>query len=128
MARILIVEDSQGTIFGYEEFLGRELGHALTICRSSQEVLERFHPAKFDLIIADGHLPDGYGWEIIAALRRRGEKLPPIIAVTASPQTNQTPQRWKDAGVHQVLAKPVTDWLPLQQEVSHLLAGQPAAQ
>ncbi len=107
-ARILIAEDhpiNQALIHRQLDALGFD--HVMV--SDGVEALEELSTGRFDLLLADCHMPNMDGFELTRQLRRAegcGPRLP-IIALSASALPEQV-QQCLDAGMDGFLAKPVT--------------------
>jgi DNA-binding response OmpR family regulator len=81
MAKILIVEDEPDLAFSLQEDLRRQ-GHEPTHARDGLEGLQFGSGSRWDLILLDVMLPKMDGFDVCAALRKRGVTAP-IIMLTA---------------------------------------------
>ncbi|MCA1746353.1 MAG: response regulator [Bacteroidales bacterium] len=84
-ANILIVDDEESIRFSFRRFLTAE-GHHVTTAASYSEALEKMDERKFDLILADIVLDDGFGINILQEVQHRILKTR-VIVMTAYPST-----------------------------------------
>lgn len=80
MAKILIVEDNQGTNKAICEYM-KAAGHTLYSAFDGDEALETFHKEKLDLIVLDIMLPKVSGIVVLHEIRKSSNI--PIIMLTA---------------------------------------------
>lgn len=83
MSRILIVEDEPGIASFLEKGLGAE-GFTTMVVEDGRSASEMARDDLFDLVILDLGLPGMDGRDVLAELRRRGEKMPVIILTARS--------------------------------------------
>jgi two-component system, OmpR family, response regulator RegX3 len=102
MASLLLVEDDETLASGLSFALGRE-GHAVTCAKSKAEAEACLARAGFDLLVLDVMLPDGSGFEICQAVRRRSPV--PVIFLTARDEEVNV-VRGLDLGADDYVAKP----------------------
>ena len=82
--RILYVEDNPVNQLLMAEMVNRCTTHQLLIARNMREGLRLASQQRFDLLLIDLRLPDGYGTELLQMLRRLPEYAEvPAVAVTA---------------------------------------------
>ncbi len=81
MNRILIVEDEIHISNPVEKGL-RSQGFSTAVAPDGSTAIDLARDADFDLVLLDIGLPDLDGWDVLSALRDRGEQLP-IIILTA---------------------------------------------
>jgi two-component system copper resistance phosphate regulon response regulator CusR len=81
VARILIAEDEHRIASLLEKGL-RSNGFATTIVADGHAAAAAARDGEFDLVILDLGLPGQDGLDVLAAIRRRGERLP-VIVLTA---------------------------------------------
>lgn len=93
-----------------------KLGYKADSAFNGVEAFRRVHNYEYKLILMDLQMPDMDGYEATAAIRafeRKQNRQPvPILALSANPDR----QRCKDAGMDEVLEKPLS-----MQELSDLL-------
>ena len=83
MSRILIVEDEPGIASFVEKGL-RAAGHTTLVVEDGRTAAHAARDADFDLMILDLGLPGLDGHQVLAEVRRRGERLPVIILTARS--------------------------------------------
>lgn len=83
MSRILIVEDEPGIASFLEKGLRAE-GFTTMVADDGRSASDMARDDLFDLVILDLGLPGMDGREVLAELRRRGEKMPVIILTARS--------------------------------------------
>lgn len=102
--RILFVEDDEiATQIGQNMlrlFPDIQVEHQAT----GYGALETFAPDKFDLLIVDLGLPDISGAEIAQMIKQKYDSCPPVVAVTAHVNPNDT----CPPGIERIYAKPLT--------------------
>jgi len=108
---VLLVEDTPSIQMIHSKKL-ESLGCTFDLAKDGKEALEKMKN-KYDLILMDLGLPDMDGIEVCRHIRQYEEenKLPrvPIAMITASPETLETKQGYKEVGIDIVLAKPVVE-------------------
>jgi DNA-binding response OmpR family regulator len=103
VSRILIVEDDRALGKGVAALLKGQ-GHAADHVATGQAALELEGYEPYGLIILDVGLPDMSGFDVVAALRQRGSKVP-VLLLTAR-NTVEDRVRGLDAGGDDYLLKP----------------------
>jgi CheY-like chemotaxis protein len=102
-----VVDDDEATVQAIGVALGRA-GAIARLARSVPEALLLFERGAPDVLVSDIGLPDRDGFDLLRAVRDRGEASPSLltIAVTglAGPEERR---RIRRAGFHSYLAKPV---------------------
>ena len=73
MARILLVEDDANLLLLMEHVLRSE-GHDIDLAATAQQAHSRLGQRRYDLVLADGKLPDGTGMEVGDAATAAGMK------------------------------------------------------
>lgn len=111
MLKVLIVDDSKMMRAMHVRSL-RQAGYevAVTEANNGEEALAEFEPGKFDLIIVDWNMPGMDGIEFVQAVRREekgANRRIPILMIT-SQSTEEQMLKAKEAGVDNLLTKPVT--------------------
>lgn len=101
---ILIVEDIDEVARSTAELLSLH-GHSVRTAGSGPDALRLIDAAAPDVILLDIGLPGMTGWEVAAAVRRRGGRQPVVVALTG---LGADADRWKsaDAGIDLHLVKP----------------------
>jgi len=80
MKKIMLVEDDKTIVLGLEYFLKQE-GYDIIICYDVKSALKTIETQKYDLAILDLALPDGNGYDVCSAIRRKSDI--PVIFLTA---------------------------------------------
>jgi DNA-binding response OmpR family regulator len=76
--KILIVEDDESITLGLQMNLEAE-GYFVSVAKDGEDGLARAGQEAFDLLVLDVMLPRMNGFEVVRALRSRGEMLPVIM-------------------------------------------------
>jgi DNA-binding response OmpR family regulator len=100
---VLFVEDHFDTLQGIIVILTMQ-GHHVLPARNCTEAVALAKAFEIDLLIADVQLPDGNGWELLAAVREFRPNLPGI-ALTAHAFPEHI-ARSKEAGYCEHVIKP----------------------
>ncbi len=103
--RVLVIEDDEASRYGLAALLESE-GYSVATAsslRAADEALAREAP---DAILLDVTLPDGDGATWLGRRLRRSAPTPPVLALTGVTADEDT-RRIREAGVRQVLTKPV---------------------
>ena len=103
MARILIAEDEPRIATFLEKGL-RSNGYTTVTVDDGRHVVSLARDGDFDLVVLDIGLPGLGGLEALAAVRRRGERLP-VIILTARTELDSTVAGF-DAGADDYVTKP----------------------
>jgi CheY-like chemotaxis protein len=107
--RVLMVEDSQVDLLVSQWALERQ-GYGVEVAATAAAALEASDRSKFAIILLDLQLPDGNGYEVVAAIRKReaaqGRRRTPIVAITADVNPG-TREKCIVAGMDDYLPKPV---------------------
>ncbi len=111
MLKVLIADDSKMMRVMHVRSL-RQVGYEVeaTEANNGEEALAAFEPGKFDLVIVDWNMPGMDGVEFVRAARekeRAAGKRTPILMIT-SQSTEEQMLKAKEAGVDNLLTKPVT--------------------
>ncbi|RAT16626.1 MULTISPECIES: aerobic respiration two-component sensor histidine kinase ArcB [Lonsdalea] len=103
---VLLVEDIELNVVVARSVL-EKLGSSVEVAMTGQEALAMFDPEEFDLVLLDIQLPDMTGLDVARELRiRYGQKtLPPLVALTANVLKDK--KDYLDAGMDDVLSKPL---------------------
>jgi two-component system cell cycle response regulator DivK len=81
-ASVLLVEDHQDTVEGYESYLSW-FGFATETAKTGAEALARLRERATDVVVMDMGLPGVSGWDTVRALRRQSSIAAiPVIAFT----------------------------------------------
>ena len=107
--RVLMVEDSQVDLLVSQWALERQ-GYSVDVAATAAAALEACERTKFAIILLDLQLPDGNGYEVVAAIRKlevaQGRARTPIVAITADINPG-TREKCLVAGMDDYLPKPV---------------------
>ena len=104
MDRIFLLEDDLSLIDGLCYALEKQ-GFQVTACRSVTQACQRLaQPGDFDLLILDVALPDGSGFQVCEAVRRRDAKIPILFLTAADEEMNII--RGLDSGGDDYITKP----------------------
>ena len=101
---LLVVDDEQR----FAEMLARRLnlrGCNCEVCYNGREALDILKRKKFHLILLDLHLPDIYGTEVLARIRKNDERTPVIIVTGHG--TEKDRQECMQQGAYAFMHKPV---------------------
>ena len=103
---VLLVEDIELNVIVARSVL-EKLGNSVDVAMTGGEALEMFAPGEYDLVLLDIQLPDMTGLDISRALTSRysRDELPPLVALTANVLKDK--QEYLDAGMDDVLSKPL---------------------
>ena len=104
---ILVIDDEESIRFSFSRFLGAE-GHSVITAKGYQEALARMDVMKYDLILADIVLGDGWGIDILHEVMRRNLKTR-VIIMTAYPSTVAAQESFRMKAVDYLVK-------PLEQE------------
>jgi len=111
MLKVLIADDSKMMRVMHVRSL-RQVGYEVEASEANdgEEALALFEPGKFDLVIVDWNMPGMDGIEFVRAAREKEQgagKRTPILMIT-SQSTEEQMLKAKEAGVDNLLTKPVT--------------------
>jgi len=111
MLKVLIADDSKMMRVMHVRSL-RQVGYEVeaTEANNGEEALAAFEPGSVDLVIVDWNMPGMDGVEFVRAARekeRAAGKRTPILMIT-SQSTEEQMLKAKEAGVDNLLTKPVT--------------------
>ena len=103
---VLLVEDIELNVIVARSVL-EKLGNSVDVAMTGKEALEKFTPGEYDLLLLDIQLPDMTGLDISRELNARFGKadLPPLVALTANVLKDK--KEYLDAGMDDVLSKPL---------------------
>lgn len=88
MANLILLEDESVLRDEIADFLV-EQGHAVETAESIAEFEKKYHPEKHLIAIIDLGLPDGEGLDLIARLRKNGERIGIIVATARNSSRNK---------------------------------------
>lgn len=101
--RILVVEDHNDTLQALSRLL-RHFGHEISLADGAKSAMNMIDSKEFDVVLCDIALPDGSGYDVVAAAKRKR----PVTAVALSGfAASEDIERGKKAGFDFHLAKPV---------------------
>ncbi|MCS7050141.1 MAG: response regulator [Thermomicrobium sp.] len=111
MLKVLIADDSKMMRVMHVRSL-RQVGYEVEASEANngEEALALFEPGTFDLVIVDWNMPGMDGVEFVRAAREKEQgsgKRTPILMIT-SQSTEEQLLKAKEAGVDNLLTKPVT--------------------
>lgn len=81
MARVLVIDDDAGTLFGYKHIL-RAAGHEVATAALGEDGTVAAQRDHYDVVLCDQRLPDRPGVEVVAEIRRSCPQTS-IVLVTA---------------------------------------------
>jgi CheY-like chemotaxis protein len=101
--RILIVEDHNDTLEALSRLLSH-FGHEISVADRAENAINIINSKEFDVLLCDIALPDGSGYDVIAAAKKKH----PVkaVALTGFGGTEDV-ERGKKAGFDFHLTKPV---------------------
>ncbi|SKA43730.1 aerobic respiration two-component sensor histidine kinase ArcB [Enterovibrio nigricans] len=103
--QILLVEDIELNITVAKNLL-ESLGHTVLVARNGKEALSMFSQQEYDLLLLDIQLPDMTGFDIAKTLRDSGQKLPPLVALTANVIKDKN--EYIKKGMDDAISKPIS--------------------
>jgi len=103
VSRILVVEDNEDLAFGLRTVLEFE-GHEVDVAVDGPDGLERAADGAPDLVILDLMLPGMSGYEVLRALRHRGDRVP-VLILTARGEERDIVMGF-DSGADDYVTKP----------------------
>jgi CheY-like chemotaxis protein len=126
---ILVADDEEGIRHLLRQWL-ESRGHAVTTVGSAMEASRLLRKQPFDLVITDVVMPDGDGFELIAAFRKAQPRTR-IVAISGGGkylEGNDCLRMARGLGAHAVVMKPFS-WEQLQVgiEVAMLASASSAA-
>jgi DNA-binding response OmpR family regulator len=102
-ARVLIVEDEPVLAQGLAEALGYQ-GYDCDVVEDGAEALATARRRHYDVLLLDLMLPHVSGFEVIATLRKEGNKVPTIILTARGAEEDKV--RGLDLGADDYVTKP----------------------
>jgi len=106
MKKILYIEDNKDTAEAVKIILNNA-GCKTKTASCGKEGLKLVKKEKFDLILLDIMLPDMSGWDIFAALSKKGVKSK-FAFLSAIPVSSERMEELKKAGISDYITKPFT--------------------
>ncbi|CAM5440361.1 response regulator [Streptomyces griseomycini] len=118
-ARILIVDDHEGTLYALENALA-PLGHLLGRATSGDEALKQLLRGHVGLLLLDVHMPGTGGLEVVRSMRRlERTRHIPVVLLTGFARDRQLGAAAYALGVADLVTKPVDPWA-LRTKIRHL--------
>jgi len=114
---ILIIEDNQKMAKEVKEFLTAS-GYLCKIVGDCEDALEELHSNDYDMVLLDLGLPDGSGFDVLKALRKK-DKNTPVIVITARGELDDK-ITGLDLGADDYLTKPFA-LTELQSRISAII-------
>jgi two-component system, cell cycle response regulator DivK len=103
---VLIVEDDLSTRVLYRAYL-TESGFRIADAHNGYQALDKARELHPDAVVTDLAVPGMDGFEFCRALQRSATtRSIPVLAVTGHSEYLDQPQRFRQAGISQVLIKP----------------------
>ncbi len=124
---ILVADDEAGVRDLLQQFLGRA-GHRVTCASTGEEARRLLLGAVFDLVITDIVMPDGDGFELIAAVKQHQPRAR-ILAISGGGKYIQGADCLKMArglGAHGMVMKPF-GWEEIQAALAATIPERVAA-
>ncbi|WP_428940503.1 response regulator [Fontivita pretiosa] len=109
--RVLVVDDEPVTVELVHDVIGRAGEYRVLSARDLAEARQILATEKVDLLLADVHLPDGNGMELLPQLRQRNPAAAAVV-ITGQPSIS---------GAIHALRAGVVDFLPKPFTAEHLL-------
>ena len=121
---VLIVEDDQSTRLMYIDYLSRD-GFRTVDAHNGHQALAKAQELLPNAVLTDLAVPGMDGFEFCRALQRSDQtRAIPILAVTGHSEYLDQPQRFRQAGISQVLTKPCSPDV-IAEELRRLLREAP---
>lgn len=118
--RILVVDDD-GTLCAQVGKIVEFFGYESVLAANVAEAREQFKAGHLDAVVADLHLPDGSGTDLLHEFHQSKPRLP-VIILTGYPTSESIRQTLLDGG-YTYLAKPVA-LEQLRTILEHALSGK----
>jgi two-component system sensor histidine kinase RpfC len=118
--RILLVDDDAINRLAGQRLLELQ-GCEVLLAGDGEDALNQLRTHSVDLVLMDVHMPVLDGIEATRRIRKSGDSRLPIIGLTASVMKEEL-ERYHDAGMNDVVAKPV-EMASLTRTISTVLAG-----
>ncbi|MET7682299.1 response regulator [Streptomyces sp. NPDC005423] len=118
-AKILIVDDHEGTLYALESALA-PLGHRLARATSGDEALKQVLRGQVGLLLLDVRMPGVSGLDVVGYLRRleQTQHIPVLLVTGFGPDAETTSAAFA-LGVADLVMKPVDPW-SLRTKVRYL--------
>jgi len=121
---VLIVEDDPGTRLMYIQHLN-DCGFRTADAHNGHQALAKAQELRPNAVLTDLAVPGMDGFEFCRALQRSDQtRAIPILAVTGHSEYLDQPQRFRQAGISQVLTKPCSPDV-IAEELRRLLREAP---
>jgi two-component system cell cycle response regulator DivK len=121
---VLIVEDDRSTRLLYSQYLAHD-GFRIVDAHNGFQALEKAQELHPHAVLTDLAVPGMDGFEFCRALQRSAAtRAIPILAVTGHSEYLDDPDRFRQAGISQVLTKPCAPDV-IAQELRRLIDGAP---
>lgn len=101
--RILLVEDHSDTLQALSRLLSH-FGHEISLAEGAKSAMNMIESKEFDVVLCDIALPDGTGYDVVAAAKRKRPVKAVALTGFAAPEDVE---RGRKAGFDFHLAKPV---------------------
>jgi DNA-binding response OmpR family regulator len=125
MAERIVVADDSRMILELVDLTLKRDGHTPVLANDGAEALAAIREHKPDLIILDGYMPNGDGYEVCRTLRaEQGDRRPHVILLTAADRPADR-EKALEAGADELMSKPFST-RALRDRVSELLGDKPA--
>ena len=121
---VLVADDEEGIRNLLRQWL-QSHGHAVVLVESAHEAIRQLRSHTFDLVITDVVMPDGDGFELIAAFRK-AQPQARLVAISGGGKYLQGPDCLKIArglGAHAAVMKPF-NWAQLQAGIDAALLAE----
>ncbi|MDZ4363235.1 response regulator transcription factor [Brevundimonas sp.] len=127
MTTLLIVEDD-ALIREMMDITLSQAGYGIVTAGSGSSALDVLRRLRVDLVLLDVHMPKMSGLDVLAAMRRMGAVMPPVLMVTAN-RSAETVQEAMRLGCVGYVAKPFSpnDLLSRVQRVLKPVVPVPSA-
>jgi DNA-binding response OmpR family regulator len=122
--RIVVADDSRMILELVDLSLKRE-GYQPILANDGAEALAAIREHKPDLVILDGIMPNGDGYEVCRTLRaEQGDRTPHVILLTAADRPADR-EKALEAGADELMSKPFST-RALRDRVREVLGEEPA--
>jgi DNA-binding NtrC family response regulator len=101
--RILLIEDNEAVLFGYERYL-KPRGYTVTLAQSMKEARKALEDESFDAALLDLRLPDGNGINLIEELKKADDTIA-IVVITGQNDVSVAVDAIR-RGAHNFITKP----------------------
>jgi DNA-binding response OmpR family regulator len=126
MAERIVVADDSRMILELVDLTLKRDGHTPVLANDGAEALAAIREHRPDLVILDGYMPNGDGYEVCRTLRaEQGDWTPHVILLTAADRPADR-EKALEAGADELMSKPFST-RALRDRVRELLGVEPAA-